>query len=80
MKYYSTNKIDAKNATYNVIFGERSNGKTYALLKKGVKNFLKNKKQMAYVRRWKEDLTGRRAATLFSGLVENGEVSKLSNG
>lgn len=80
MKYYSTKKIDAKNATYNVIFGERSNGKTYALLKKGVLNWVKTKKQMAYVRRWKEDLTGRRAQQLFAGLVENGEISRLTNG
>ena len=35
--YYSTQKIDKKNATYNVIFGERSNGKTYALLLKSIK-------------------------------------------
>lgn len=80
MKYYNTTKIDKKDATYHVIFGERSNGKTYALLKKGVTQFLTNKKQMAYVRRWKEDITGRRAATLFNGLVENGEVERLSKG
>ncbi|MCS5736934.1 phage DNA encapsidation protein, partial [Herbiconiux daphne] len=41
---------------------------------------MKEKRQIAYVRRWKEDLTGRRAATLFSGLVENGEVTKLTQG
>lgn len=80
MKYYNTNAIDKKNATYNVIFGERSNGKTYALLLKGLKNYLKTGEQMAYVRRWKEDIIGRRAARLFAGLNENGEVSKLSKG
>ena len=31
MKYYSTAAIDKRDATYNVIFGERSNGKTYAI-------------------------------------------------
>ena len=36
-KYYSLDAIKKKNATYNVIFGERSNGKTYALLQNGVK-------------------------------------------
>lgn len=56
MKYYNTNAIDKKNATYNVIFGERSNGKTYALLLKGLKNYLKTGEQMAYVRRWKKIL------------------------
>lgn len=79
MKYYNTTRIDKKNATYNVIIGERSNGKTYALLKKGLIEYFKTKSQMAYVRRWKEDITGRRASQLFSGLIENLEVSKLSN-
>lgn len=79
MKYYNTSRIDKKNATYNVIIGERSNGKTYAVLKKGLTEYFKNGSQMAYVRRWKEDIIGRRASQLFSGLIENSEVSKLSN-
>lgn len=78
-KYYSLNAINRKNATYNVIFGERSNGKTYATLKQGVIDYIKNGGQMAYVRRWKEDITGRRASRLFSSLVENGEIPKLTN-
>ena len=63
-----------------MIFGERSNGKTYALLKKGLQDYIKDGSQMAYVRRWKEDITGRRAARLFSGLNDNDEVSKASKG
>lgn len=30
-KYYRLKNILQKNATYNVMFGERSNGKTYAV-------------------------------------------------
>ena len=78
--YYSTQKIDKKNATYNVIFGERSNGKTYALLLKSIKAYFKDGSQFAYVRRWKEDITGRRAQRLFSGVNDNQEISKLSQG
>ncbi len=80
MKFYSTSAIDKRDATYNLIFGERSNGKTYALLLKTLKDYVKNKHQMAYVRRWKEDITGRRAAQLFAGINENGEVAKLTKG
>ena len=80
MKFYSTSAIDKRDATYNLIFGERSNGKTYALLLKTLKDYVKNNHQMAYVRRWKEDITGRRAAQLFAGINENGEVSKLTKG
>ena len=80
MKYYSPQKINKKDATYNVIFGERSNGKTYALLQQGLKDYVKDGAQIAYVRRWKEDITGRRAARLYAGLNENGEVSKITKG
>ena len=80
MKYYSTAAIDKRDATYNVIFGERSNGKTYALLLKTLKEYAKNGAQMAYVRRWKEDITGRRASQLFSGINENKEVEKTTKG
>lgn len=79
-RYYNTRKIDAKNATYNVIFGERSNGKTYALLKKCLLDFIKTGAQFAYVRRWKEDVTGRRAARVFAGINDNQEVSKATGG
>ena len=64
-KYYSPSAINRKNATYNVIFGERSNGKTYALLKQSIEQYLKDGSQMAYVRRWHEDIIGRRASRLF---------------
>ena len=80
MIYYNTSKIDKKGAVYNVIFGERSNGKTYALLKKGLIEYVKNGSQMGYVRRWKEDITGRRASRLFSGLNENNEIEKITKG
>lgn len=79
-KYYRTTKIDKKNATYNVIFGERSNGKTYALLQKGIQEYVKDGSQMAYVRRWKEDITGKRASRLFAGLIENGEITRITKG
>lgn len=79
-KYYSLNKIIKKNATYNVIFGERSNGKTYAVLRQSLVNYFKDGSQTGYVRRWKEDITGRRAQRLYSGVVESGEVEKLSKG
>lgn len=35
-KFYDLKAILSKNADYNVIFGERSNGKTYAALRYGL--------------------------------------------
>jgi len=78
--YYSITTIKKNHATYNVIFGERSNGKTYALLTEVLKQFVANKSQFAYVRRWKEDITNRRASSVFSGLVNDGSVEKLTGG
>lgn len=80
IKYYQLNEILSKNADYNMIFGERSNGKTYATLKHGIEQFIKTGKQMAYIRRWVEDLRGKRAETLFSNHVANGFIEEITNG
>lgn len=77
--YYSLNNIQKKNATYNVIFGERSNGKTYAVLKLALENFRKDRSQFAYVRRWQDDIKARRASTVFNGLQEDGTIAKIFN-
>ena len=43
MKYYSLKKIKEKNADYNLIIGERSNGKTYSCKKEICESAWKNK-------------------------------------
>lgn len=80
MKYYSLKNILSKNAQYNIIFGERSNGKSYAVLKYGIEAYAKTGEQMAIVRRWREDFRGKRGQALFSPLVENGVISRVTNG
>lgn len=79
-QYYSLTNILKKKAKYNVIFGERSNGKTYAVLKHGIEQYFETGGQLAIVRRWKEDITGKRASEIFSALIENDEVVKISKG
>ena len=80
IKYYQLDEILKKEADYNIIFGERSNGKTYATLKYGIKNYIKTGKQMAYIRRWGEDLRSKRADALFSNHVANGFITEISEG
>lgn len=80
MKYYTLDSILEKSADYNIIFGERSNGKTYAALLYGLTDYVKRGKQTAYVRRWREDIRGKRADTLFNSHVEAGAVSELTRG
>lgn len=80
MKFYSLKEILKKNAQYNIIIGERSNGKTYATLLHCIKQYVKDGGQIALVRRWKEDIRGKRAQAIFSGIVSNGEIEKLTDG
>lgn len=80
MKYYSLSSILAKRADYNIIFGERSNGKTYAALKYCIEQFHKTGGQFAYIRRWKEDIIGKRAANIFAALEGNDDIRKITNG
>lgn len=80
LKYYSLKNILTRNAQYNIIFGERSNGKTYSVLKAGIENFANNEKQMAIIRRWQDDFRGKRASTMFDNLVNNNEIAKATNG
>lgn len=79
-KFYSLKRILEKDAQYNVIFGERSNGKTYAVLKYGLERYTSHGEQLAIVRRWQDDFTGKRGQVMFDSIVANGEVSKLTNG
>ena len=71
-KYYSLKNILSKNAQYNIIFGERSNGKTYAVLKYALERFVKTGEQLALIRRWQDDFTGKRGQTMFESLISNG--------
>lgn len=78
--FYSLKNILAKNATYNMIIGERSNGKTYSVLKYGLEKYIKSGEQLALVRRFADDFIGKRGQVMFAALVDNGEVKKLTKG
>lgn len=60
MEFYSRKSILKYNAVYNVIFGERSNGKSYQILDYALeKYFLSNgEEQLAIIRRTMEDFRG----------------------
>lgn len=44
------------NMLVNVIVGNRGGGKSYGAKKRAIDNFIKNKEQFGYIRRYKEDL------------------------
>ena len=79
-KYYNLNSILKTNSTYNIIIGERSNGKTYACLKHGIEQYFKDGSQIAIIRRWQTDIKGNRSSEIFKALLANDEVHKISKG
>lgn len=93
-KYYSLLRILKTGlplgALYYMVFGERSNGKTYQGKELGlngihdkeieIKGFIQDGSQFAIVRRWQDDFKGKRGAQMFDDLVENGSIKKWTNG
>lgn len=84
-EYYSLSPILSRKATYNVIFGERSNGKTYAALVHGLEKYMKDGSQTAIIRRWDEDFVGADSSrSCYDSLIYNGKgenvVEKITKG
>lgn len=69
IKYYNLSNILATKSDYNLIIGQRSNGKTYAVCKYMLETYKKNNTRFAYVRRWADDIKGYRAEQLFYPLA-----------
>lgn len=78
--FYNIEKISSLGALYNMIIGERSNGKTYSCLKLIVQNYWNNKTEGAIIRRWDVDFKMGRAQTMFEPLIDNGEIAKITKG
>lgn len=79
-KYYNLKNILKRNAQYNLIIGERSNGKTFAVQKYALEKYCKGEGQLALIRRWKEDFRNKRGSSMFNAIVQQGLVEKYSNG
>lgn len=81
-KFYTLNNILTHNADYNIIYGERSNGKTTAVLRLALLNHINNgyKNQLAIVRRWEEDFKSNNGKQMFDGIVNLGWVNEFTNG
>ncbi len=56
--HYNMDEIDKKNAVYNLIYGEKSNGKSYQVKhKKAVEKYFKTGRRFILMRRWGDDLS-----------------------
>lgn len=81
-KFYSLKNILSHNADYNIIYGERSNGKTTAVLDFGLDKHIDSgyKSQLGIIRRWEEDFKGKYGKQMFDGIVNLGWVEQKTNG
>lgn len=79
-KYYSLKNILSYHARYNIIIGERSNGKTYSVLERFIERYARTGAQCAIIRRWDEDFKSKRGASMFSALASDNKIAKLTNG
>lgn len=79
-QYWDIKPITAIPAQYYVVFGERSNGKTYGTLKHALERYFKTGEQFAYVRRWTDDVKKSKMSELFASIVNNKVISELSGG
>lgn len=67
-KYYDIDPVWNSGADYMMILGERSNGKTYAALKKALKYYLDTGRTVAYIRRLDIEIQGRRASQVWAAI------------
>lgn len=66
--FYDSRPLLGNNADINVIWGQRSNGKTYAYLKHALETFKDTGRTFVYVRRWAEDIVVKNMNKLFEPL------------
>lgn len=80
-KFYSLDKILEYNADYNIIYGERSNGKTTAVLAYALKRYIESgyTEQLGIVRRMEEDFRGKNGQQMFDGINSLGWVSEWTD-
>src|SRR5690606_34164833 len=67
--FYNYSKILSFNGTYNLLIGNRGQGKTYGMKKKCIKDGIKKGDQFIYLRRYKEELATARN-TFFEDIKE----------
>lgn len=74
--FYNYNRILSYNALINMLIGERGVGKTYGVTKVAIDDFLKNKHEFIYLRRYKPELE-KAVPNFFTALNSNNEYPDL---
>lgn len=77
---YDILPILSTNSHYNIIFSERSNGKTFGFLKMALEDYIYEKKTTVYLRRYELDIRGVKGNEIFGGLNADGVIERLTGG
>ena len=77
-QYYDIKPLLELNAEYNIIMGERSNGKTYSVLKTMLEHFMKTGEYGVYLRRYADEILPANIKGLFQPFER--ELEKMSKG
>lgn len=78
--YYKLDEILKTNAQYNIIYGQKGNGKSFAIAEHCVKDFVENGKKVVYMRRYREDIKTVDVERYWSNIVSKGVVKKFTHG
>lgn len=66
--YYNPKPLLDKGGDINVIWGQRSNGKTYSFLKYALETYKNTGRTFVYIRRWAEDIVVKNMSKLMAPL------------
>ena len=76
IKHYNIDNLVSKNADINILFGERSNGKSYQLkYKRAVIKYLETGKRFILLRRFREEIT----STGIEQYFQDVDVAKITD-
>lgn len=77
LNYYSLGRILENDCQYYIIFGERSDGKTFSVLEYGILKYLFYGEKMAIIRRYDTDFQGKRGRDCFKNFTENAKFGNI---
>lgn len=79
-QYYKLDRVLKTGAVYIMMIGERSRGKSFAVLEHCIKDYFETGAELVMVRRWDSDLRGQRGQQIFADMETKGIIKKLSKG
>ena len=69
--FYDLSNILSKDCVYSIIYGERSNGKTYAVCKHFLEEYAESRKEIAIIRRFESEFIKGKGKEIFDNLIYN---------